>query len=77
MINTVLWEKCLSKLEDEIDAREFNTWLRPLYAQDHDDEFILYAPNRFIKDWLNDNLMAQLNSTAQHFAGGSKEVQLV
>ena len=76
MINTVLWEKCLSKLEDEIDAREFNTWLRPLYAQDHDDEFILYAPNRFIKDWLNDNLMAQLNSTAQHFAGGNKEVQL-
>ena len=76
MQNTVLWDKCLSKLEDEIDAREFNTWLRPLYTLDNDDNFILYAPNRFIKDWLKDNLIEQLNTTAQHFAGSTKQVQL-
>ena len=76
MQNTVLWEKCLGKLEDEIDAREFNTWVRPLYAQDSDDTFILYAPNRFIKDWLSDNLLPLLHTTAQHFAGNTTQVQL-
>lgn len=76
MQNTVLWEKCLGKLEDEIDAREFNTWVRPLYTKDNSDCFTLYAPNRFIKDWLSDNLMSQLNTTAQHFAGNAKQVQL-
>ena len=76
MQNTVLWEKCLGKLEDKIDARDYNTWVRPLYALDTDKDFVLYAPNRFIKDWLNDNLILELNATAQHFAGSATQVQL-
>jgi len=76
MQNTVLWEKCLGKLEDKIDARDYNTWVRPLYALDTDKDFVLYAPNRFIKDWLSDNLLLELNATAQHFAGSATLVQL-
>ena len=76
MQNVVLWDKCLSKLEDEIEERDFHTWVRPLRADDSDNDFVLYAPNRFIKDWLMDNLMAQLNATAQHFAGEGKSVTI-
>lgn len=74
MQNVVLWDKCLSKLEDEMEERDFHTWVRPLHASNSDSEFILYAPNRFIKDWLADNLMLQLDATAQHFAGESTSV---
>ncbi len=76
MQNVVLWDKCLSKLEDEMEERDFHTWVRPLRANDSDSQFILYAPNRFIKDWLMDNLMTQLDASAQHFAGEGKTVTI-
>jgi len=76
MQNVVLWDKCLSKLEDEMEERDFHTWVRPLRATDSDSKFILYAPNRFIKDWLMDNVMAQLESTVQHFAGEGKTITI-
>ena len=74
MQNVVLWDKCLSKLEDEMEERDFHTWVRPLRANDSDASLVLYAPNRFIKDWLSDNLLDQLKSTVQHFAGESASV---
>ena len=77
MQNVVLWDKCLSKLEDQMEEREFHTWVRPLRADDCDNELILYAPNRFIKDWLDDNLLDQLNNTAKHFTGEDKHILIV
>lgn len=76
MQNVVLWDKCLSKLEDEISPRDFSTWVRPLYANNQDSELILYAPNRFIKEWLEDHLLSELNLAAQHFAGEGRAVSI-
>ncbi|MBL4670673.1 MAG: chromosomal replication initiator protein DnaA [Arenicella sp.] len=76
MQNVVLWDKCLSKLEDEVEERDFHTWVRPLHANNSDSELILYAPSRFIKDWLVDNLMDKLDATAQHFAGEGVKVTI-
>jgi chromosomal replication initiator protein len=72
--NQVLWEKCLKKLEDEVDQHDFNMWVRPLSAVNHDSSFKLHAPNRFIKDWLADNLMDQLAATIRHFTGADKTI---
>ena len=74
MQNVILWDKCLSKLEDEVEERDFHTWVRPLHANNSDSELILYAPNRFIKDWLMDNLMEKLGVTVEHFAGDGATV---
>lgn len=74
MQNVVLWDKCLSKLEDEISPRDFSTWVRPLFTNNDDSQFILYAPNRFIKDWLEENLLSELNLAVQHFSGENKTV---
>jgi len=76
MQNTVLWDKCLKKLEDEIDEHDFHTWVRPLTAKNSDADFKLYAPNRFIKDWLIDNLLHELVTTAQHFGGEKTQVMI-
>lgn len=69
MENKVLWDKCLEKLENEIDAHDFNMWVRPLTAIDDDSVLRLHVPNRFIKDWLMDNLLEQLNGAIEHFGG--------
>ena len=74
MENTLLWDKCLQKLEDDIEERDFHTWVRPLSANNEDRDLVLYAPNRFVVDWINENLYEVLLSTAQHFAGNEVQV---
>jgi len=76
MENKLLWDKCLKKLEDEIDEHDFNMWVRPLTAINDQHEFRLHAPNRFIKDWLSDNLFDQLLIAAQHFAGNDIKLKI-
>jgi chromosomal replication initiator protein len=72
--NQVLWDKCLKKIEDEIDEHDFNMWVRPLSAVNDDRSFRLHAPNRFIRDWLNENLIDQLTASLHHFNGADKEI---
>ncbi len=69
MQNTLLWEKCLRKLEDDIEERDYHTWVRPLTASDDDSDLVLYAPNRFVVDWVEDNLFDVILKAAKHFGG--------
>src|SRR6185295_6520154 len=45
-----LWDACLRRLEQELPAQQFNTWIRPLApdAAAGDDMLTLTAPNRFV-----------------------------
>ena len=47
-----VWQKCLSLLQEEYPAQQFNTWLRPLQAEGEEDSLVLLAPNRFVVDWV-------------------------
>lgn len=76
MQNKILWEKCLKKLEDEIDQHDFNMWVLPLSVIDDDEVLRLHAPNRFIKDWLEDNLVEAINKVVKHFAGNDKSIDI-
>jgi len=51
-------------------------WVRPLTAIDDSAAFRLLAPNRFVKDWLTDNLLNQMVSCAQHFAGNDVQLRI-
>ena len=49
-----IWEYCVSHLESELPAQQFNTWIRPLRAESSGGVLRLIAPNRFVLDWVND-----------------------
>ena len=55
-----LWNRCLRLLESEIPEQQFNTWVRPLQAVEEDGVLKLLAPNRFVVDWLTQNLRARI-----------------
>ena len=74
MDNKTLWGKCISKIESDIDDHDFNMWVRPLSAINDDASFRLHAPNRFIKDWLEDNLLDHLQDSIKHFLGESRQI---
>ncbi len=50
----VVWQQCVSRLQDELPSQQFNTWIRPLQANEEGACLHLYAPNRFIKDFVSD-----------------------
>src|SRR5690606_41597705 len=55
-----MWKKCLEYLQEEYPAQQFNTWLRPLQAQQLNDELQLYAPNKFVLDWVADKYLGRI-----------------
>ncbi|MFQ5469637.1 MAG: chromosomal replication initiator protein DnaA [Gammaproteobacteria bacterium] len=70
MENT-LWQKCLSHLEGELSAQQFNTWIRPLHAVEDGRSLRLLAPNRFVLDWVNERFFDHiLDISSQHKLDG-------
>lgn len=47
-----MWQKCVNRLRDELPSQQFNTWIRPLKARADSRSLTLFAPNRFIKDFV-------------------------
>ena len=47
-----VWQQCVSQLRDELPAQQFNTWIRPLGVRVDENALTLFAPNRFIKDFV-------------------------
>ncbi|WP_137817562.1 chromosomal replication initiator protein DnaA [Pseudomonas sp. 2FG] len=55
-----LWQQCVELLRDELPAQQFNTWIRPLQVEADSDELRIYAPNRFVLDWVNEKYLGRL-----------------
>lgn len=67
-MSTSIWTQCLSILEDELPAQQFNTWLRRLPAEESDSGLILQAPNRFVADWVRDRYLDRIVTLAREIA---------
>jgi chromosomal replication initiator protein len=52
----------MSLLGEEIPAQQINTWIRPLQAQLNSNELSLFAPNRFVLDWVSDNYIDKITN---------------
>ena len=55
-----LWQECLSQLEHELNAQQFNTWIRPLQAIEDSKTLRLLAPNRFVLDWVKERFKGNI-----------------
>ena len=69
-----IWQKCLVRLEDELSSQQFNTWIRPLQAKSEKDNVKLFAPNKYIKDQVNDHFLERIQELLAQ--SGTSSVQL-
>ena len=61
-MSLALWQQCLDYLRDELNAQQFNPWIRPLQAEEGEaNELRLLAPNRFVRDWVGDKYAKRIN----------------
>ncbi|MDD5113954.1 MAG: chromosomal replication initiator protein DnaA [Methylobacter sp.] len=71
---SAIWTNCLAKLENEISASDFSTWIRPLQAQEADGQLTLLAPNRFVLDWVKEHYFAKLADAIHEFSNGTLDL---
>src|SRR5436853_4326544 len=74
-----LWDACLRRLEQELPAQQFNTWIRPLAPETDapDDTLTLAAPNRFVLELVRERFAARIERLAAEASGRECGVRLV
>lgn len=60
-----VWNDCLNQLQGEISAQQFKTWLKPLQCEQHDNKLVLFAPNRFVRDWIQEKFLERISEIAK------------
>jgi len=65
-----MWHQCLEVLRDEFPAQQFNTWLRPLQSDLREGQLMLFAPNRFVMDWVNEKYLRRIEEVLKDLNGG-------
>lgn len=64
----VVWQRCLTQLENELSDQELNTWVRPLQAQVIDGTLCLMAPNHFVSNWVKDKYIPRIRELVDNLA---------
>lgn len=74
-----LWHQCLETLKDEFSTQQFNMWIRPLQLELDDSSTLrLLAPNRFVRDWVNDKFQSRIVDVLHRVSGDiSLNVEIV
>ena len=75
-MSSSVWTKCLERLEEELSAQQFNTWLRPLHAVQDSQMLRLLAPNRFVVDWVRERFLERIAELSSEYSGGTLSVQV-
>lgn len=65
------WTACLSRLERDLPAQQFNTWIKGLRLDSDETtptELRLLTPNRWVMNWVRERCLAQIEELAKtHF----------
>ena len=72
-----LWTRCMGALEAELPEQQFNTWVRPLQAMEGNGALKLLAPNRFVVDWVNANLLPRIGELLRDESTGDAPIVTV
>lgn len=60
-----VWKLTLDKIYKELSDQNYNTWIKPIKLNKIDENIIkLYVPNKFIKNWVEENYKKKLENIA-------------
>lgn len=75
-MQTTLWKRCLDRLEEELSAQQFNTWIRPLHATEDNRALRLLAPNRFVQEWVKGRFLERIGELVNEYGSGKLGVSV-
>ncbi|MDP3678124.1 MAG: chromosomal replication initiator protein DnaA [Methylotenera sp.] len=71
------WPACLNRFEKELSAQQFNTWIKPLYIEIEGDAVRLFAPNRFVMQWVKDRFLKKIEQFAEELLLPNIQIELL
>lgn len=63
-----IWQSCLKRLQEDLPAQQYSMWLRPLEPEFEGNCLTLFAPNRFVLDWVRDKYLGQISDLIAEYA---------
>ncbi len=63
------WPLCLERLEAELSAEDFHTWIKPLQATPQGEGLALFAPNAFVVDTVREHHLGRIVELLRHYSG--------
>ncbi len=75
-----LWDACLRRLERELPAQQFNTWIRPLAVDGNATDprsLTLSAPNRFVLELVRERFSGRIEKLFSEEGLGALSLKLV
>jgi chromosomal replication initiator protein len=71
------WPACISRFESELSAQQFNTWIKPLYAEIDGEKVVICAPNRFVMQWVKDRFLKKIEQFAEELNFASLKIEFI
>ncbi len=63
-----VWPRCVERLQSELPADEFLTWVKPLQGEMRDGGLLVLAPNSFVVDTVRQRYLPRIGELARHYA---------
>lgn len=70
------WPLCLSRFQTELSAQQFNTWIKPLHCEVKEQSLVLYAPNRFVLQFIKERFFARIETFAEEAGVAGIDIEL-
>jgi chromosomal replication initiator protein len=64
-----IWRACVDRLEQRLTQQQFSTWIRPLQSREDAETLSLFAPNRFVLDWVRNHYLGLIEDLVANVAG--------
>ncbi len=71
-----LWQRCLRRLEGELNAEDLHTWLVPLQPLRNGDELVLYAANVYVAERVQKHFIGRIGELLHALHGSPVKVQI-
>ena len=75
-VAVTIWQECIDCLKAELPSQQFNTWIRPLHVELDSSVLRIFAPNRFILDWVKGKFLPRIAQIVTDSGEASLQIQL-
>jgi len=71
-----IWKQCLEEIANKLPNDQYNTWIRPLQAQEENNTLTLFAPNQFVLQWVKDKFIDVIRAALLEIGSQSVDIRL-
>ncbi|RLD24774.1 MAG: chromosomal replication initiator protein DnaA, partial [Bacteroidetes bacterium] len=72
----IVWDNCLSIIKDNITAKGFNTWFKPIKPIKLENNVLtIQVPSQFFYEWLEEKYIGILKRTIKRELGESGKLE--